>query len=311
MGRRFLFVIDPLANLNLETETSLLLAQELQHRGNACFIATLPDLSLTERGACFRVRPIEVDLGGTPPYRVGEPQRLAAHEVDLILMRKDPPVDAAYVAATYILEHAARETTVVNDPLALRSLNEKLLALELPTWTPPTLITSDPGELCQFAAEHQRIVMKPLSDCSGRGILVVGSADAATIRSYCGAKPDQVVVAQRYLEGVAAGDKRIIVLEGEAIGAVNRIPKSPQHLANIHQGATVVATEITSRELELVAALQPILARHRITIAGIDVIDGWLTEVNITSPSAVRQINQMSHTRLEIPIVDALERLAR
>jgi glutathione synthase len=311
MGRRFLFVIDPLTSLNLETETSLLLAQELQGRGHTCFVATLPDLSLSQRGARFRARSIEVDLRAVPPYRVGPVQIIAAGEFSLILMRKDPPVDGAYVAATYILESAARQTPVINDPLALRSLNEKLLALELPAWTPPTLVTSNPADLQQFAAEHGRIVLKPLSDCSGRGIAVVRAEESAKIDAYCAEKPDQVVVAQRFLDGIAAGDKRIIVLEGEAIGAVNRIPKSPQHLANIHQGAKVEATEITARERELVAALRPILEHHRITLAGIDVIDGWLTEVNITSPSAVRQINAMSGTRLEVPIVDVLERLAR
>ncbi|MCK6553512.1 glutathione synthase [Candidatus Binatia bacterium] len=306
-----LVVIDPLDSLNLTTETSLLLIEEMARRGHRCAVATLGDLYLTEHGAGVRAQPIALDLGQRPYYRLGAASECEFEAFDLVLFRKDPPVDEAYVTATLILDRAAAVVPVVNDPASLRTVNEKLLALEVPEFTPPTLVSNDPDRLAAFAAQHERIVVKPLTDCSGRGIAVVAAGEApATLRAFVSAQQGRYVVAQRFLPGVAAGDKRIFLLDGEAIGAVNRVPLGPDRLANIHQGARVAATTITPRERAIVAALRPILRARRLWLAGIDVIDGWLTEVNVTSPSAARQINAVSGSRIEVPIVDFLERLA-
>lgn len=307
---RFLFIIDPLETLNLATETSLLLMEELQRREHETAMATLPDLYVTECDAGVRARTIRLDMSRQPFYQLGTPADCRFGAFDVVLMRKDPPVDADYLAATYILERAAADVVVVNDPVGLRTVNEKLLPLRLPQFTPPTLLSNDAERLAAFAAAHDRIVLKPLEDCSGRGIQVVDAAHAAdVIAPYLAARHGRFVIAQKFLAGVAAGDKRILVLDGEPIGAVNRVPRGPDRLANIHQGAEVQATAITSREHQIIAAAKPLLQEHRLWLAGIDVIDGYVTEINVTSPSAARQINQVSGTRVEVRIVDFLEEL--
>jgi glutathione synthase len=306
-----LFVIDALDTLTLETETSLLLMEELARRGYRNSVAGLPDLYLTEGGAGVRARSIGLDLRRQPFYSVGPAADHRFADFDLVLFRKDPPVDEPYLTATYVLERAASETAVVNDPVSLRTVNEKLLPLQVPRWTPPTLVSNDAQRLAAFVAAHGRVVLKPLTHCSGRGIRVVDSRQRrAAVAAYLAAQRGNFVIAQQFLPGVAAGDKRIFVLAGEAIGAVNRVPCGPRQLANIHQGAKVEATRITARERAIVAALRPLLVAQRLWMAGIDVIDGYLTEVNVTSPSAARQINQVSGARIEVAIVDFLEKIA-
>jgi len=223
-----------------------------------------------------------------------------------VLMRKDPPVDAQYLAATFILERAAAAVPVINDPVALRMFNEKLLPLAFPGLTPPTLVSNDPQRVAAFVREHGRSILKPLDDCSGRGIRILRTADA--VPAELGG---QFVLVQKFIEKVVEGDKRIFLLAGEVIGAVNRIPRGPEDLANIHQGATVAPTIITARDREIVGAVAPTLIRRGLWMAGLDVIGGCLTEINVTSPSAARQINAVSGTHIERQIVDFIERRAR
>ena len=289
----------------------MLLIEEMARRGHAAWIATLPDLSLSDQGPRVRARAITLDLNRRPFYALGAPCDHAFREFDLVLMRKDPPVDAEYIVATFILERAALEVPVVNDPVSLRMVNEKLLPLALPQFSPPTLVSNDVARLAAFAAAQGRIVLKPLDDCSGHGVEFVSGEDAApAIEAYLVRQGHRHIMAQRFLPGVAAGDKRILVLAGAPIGAVNLIPRSADALANIHQGAAVCATRITERERDIIAAVKPLLLQHRLWLAGIDVIDGHLTEINVTSPSAARQINQVSDAHVERPIVDFLEGLA-
>jgi glutathione synthase len=306
-----LFVIDPLEHLNLATETSLLLIEEMQRRGHETSIATLADLFLNEQGAGVRARAIVLDLARRPFYRLGAEADHGFADFDLVLMRKDPPVDAAYIVATFVLERAATAVPVVNDPVSLRCVNEKLLPLSFPQFSPPTLISNEAGRLTAFAEAHERIVLKPLEDCSGRGIQVLEGRHAAQgVGPYLAARHGRYVMAQRFIDGVAAGDKRIFLLAGEPIGAVNRVPRSPTELANIHRGARVEATTLSARDREIIAAVTPLLLQHRLWLAGIDVIDGYLTEINVTSPSAARQINAVSGAHIEVAIVDFLERLS-
>jgi glutathione synthase len=305
-----LFVIDPLDSLTLETETSLLLMEEMARRGHACAVATLPDLYLAAESG-VRAQRITIDLARSPFYALAPAVEHRFTDFDVILARKDPPVDEAYLMATFILERAARDVPVVNDPVSLRTVNEKLLPLEFPQFVPPTLVSNDAARLRRFAAASAGVVLKPLSDCSGRGIRVL-QRDAAesAIDAYLAEQHGHFVMAQQFLPGVARGDKRIFLLAGQPIGAVNRVPQRPDRLANIHQGARVEPTTLTARDHEIVAALRPVLLARRLWMAGIDVIDGYLTEINVTSPSAARQINAVSGTHIEVPIVDFLEQIA-
>lgn len=307
----FLFIIDPLETLNLATETSLLLIEEMARRGHRASVALLADLCLGEHDAWVRAQGITVDLGRRPFYQLDAPGDHAFSDFDLVLMRKDPPVDAEYIFATFILERAREQVPVVNDPVSLRLVNEKLLPLQFTEFAPPTLVSNQPDRLQSFLDTHERIVLKLLDECSGRGIEVLDRRQAARIPDYVAVHGGRHVMAQKFLPGVSAGDKRILLLEGEPIGAVNRVPQSPAHLANIHQGARIEATTLTARERAIIAAVKPLLLRHRLWLAGIDVIDGHLTEINVTSPSAARQINQVSGSHIEVQMVDSIERLAR
>ncbi|HVM97665.1 MAG TPA: glutathione synthase [Candidatus Acidoferrales bacterium] len=304
-----LFVIDPLEMLNLATETSLLLIEELARRGHVSSVATIHGLSLTEHGAAAQARSIELDLTRQPFYDLGPQTSGGFERFDLVLMRKDPPVDEAYIFATHVLERATADTLVLNNPVSLRLLNEKLLPLRFPQWTPPTLVSADAEQLDAFSRAHGRIVLKPLSECSGRGIRLIDANDAASaITKALAARNGSPLLAQKFLPGVAHGDKRVIVVDGKPIGAVNRIPRSADHLANIHQGAEVRRTDISDHESNVIAHVGRVLQQYGLYFAGLDFIDGYLTEINITSPSAVRQINQMSAVHLEVTMVDFLER---
>ena len=303
---RILYVIDPLDSLNLETETSLLMMEEAARRGHENSISTIDDLYLTEHAARARTHPIALDLARRPFYRLGDAHDRALGEFDLILMRKDPPVDARYLAATFVLERAAALVPVINDPVGLRTVNEKLLPLAFPGLTPPTLVTNDRTRIAGFVRGHGRAILKPLDQCSGRGIRLLASEQDI---------PTEIegafVLVQQFIEAVREGDKRIFLLDGIALGAVNRVPRRPEDLANIHQGAAVVATTITPRDHTIIATVAPTLQRLGLAMAGIDVIGGHLTEINVTSPSAVRQINAVSGTHLERQLVDFLERRSR
>jgi glutathione synthase len=302
----WLYVIDPLESLNLETETSLLIMEEAARRGHESSVTTIDDLYVAGDEARAATQTISLDLTARPFYRLGPLRDTALAAYDLVLMRKDPPVDATYIGATLVLEYAATGVPVVNDPVSLRSINEKLFPLSFPGLHAPTLLTNDARRVRNFVAAQGRSVFKPLEDCSGRGIRIL--TDQSEVPAELGGA---FVVVQRFIDAVVEGDKRLFLLNGAVLGAVNRIPRNRDALANIHQGATVAATTVTPRDREIVAAVGPELVRRGIWMAGLDVIGGYLTEINVTSPSAARQINAVSGIRIERAIVDFLEAKAR
>ncbi|CAN5335818.1 glutathione synthase [soil metagenome] len=314
MALELLFIIDPLEVLILETETSLLLMSEAARRGHRPVVARLRDLYLLDREARVRARAIAVDETVRPFYRLGPLEDRAIASYDIVLMRKDPPVDVAYHNALTILEPARELVPVVNDPVGIRRSNEKLLPLEIPGAAAPSVVTAEPEVVAAFAREHQEVVVKPLNEFSGHGItrlsLRESTLDADAIGALA-AHHGQHVLVQRFLSEVFHGDKRVIVLDGEPIGWVNRVPRPGSFRANIHQGAATEATELTSRERELIEAARPLLAARGIELAGFDFIGNRVTEINITSPSAVRQINRVMGRQLEEPLVDYLEMRAK
>ena len=307
-------MLDPLEVLILETETSLLMMREAARRGHGHHVAYVRDLYLRDRQARARAHPIEIDEAARPYWRLGAPEDRPLASFDMILMRKDPPVDATYHAALTILEAARGEVPIVNDPAGLRMSNEKLLPLEIPGASVPTVVTADPIVVADFVREHEEVVVKPLNDFSGRGITRLSIKDSALDADAVGALAAHHgghILVQRFLPEVEKGDKRVFVLDGEPIGWVNRVPRSGSFRANIHQGAEVEPTELTDRERSILAAAAPLLASRGLAMAGFDFIGGWLTEINVTSPSAVRQINQVMGTRLEVRLVDWIEERAR
>lgn len=306
---RVLFVLDPLEQLQLETDTSLLLAGEFRRRGHETWFATETSFQINEHGAFVRTRELLLEESGTP--KAGVEVGAEVKDFPLVLMRQDPPIDAQYRFVAQALGFVRADTAVVNDPASVLQWNEKLLPLRFPRYCPPTLASHDPNELFHFVRQQGKAVVKPLSDCSGRGIRIVDPATAASaIEAVSATYPGEAIIAQRYLPEVESGDKRIFLAAGNFVGAVNRVPAAPGRLANIHQGARVEATTLTEREWEIVAVVGEFLQQQGLWLAGLDVIGGFLTEVNVTSPSALKQINAVTGKRHEIMVVDVLERLA-
>jgi len=302
----FLFVMDAAETLNLETETSLLLMDELIVRGVSVYWAEAHDLILRQNTLMAMARRVH----STAPLIMSDPQEIPAGAFSALVPRTDPPVNEAFLHLTYLLDFVPGHVHQFNRVAALRDLNEKLLPLHWPELVPPTLTTMNAAAIEAFAAEHGSVVLKPMGDCSGRGIERVSTSDngwRAKVRAFVstGALARTVQV-QAFVADVAAGDKRVFLLNGKPIGAVNRVPRAGGYLANIHQGARVEATELTTRERDAIARIAPMLKRRGLMLVGADFIGGYLTELNITSPSAVRQINAVMGVRLERQIVDVM-----
>ncbi len=311
---RFLFIMDPFETLNLETETSLVLMQDLLERGQGVYWLQQEGVALVHdqpMGLVSRVT-------GTDPLEREEPGWSNLNSFDAVLVRKDPPFDTEYLQLTLILDHLDPGVVQFNDVKALRNFNEKMLPLQWPEFTPPTLITMNTDQLERFTIEHRCLVLKPLNDCSGRGISRIEWDERGAFREQIGQAvrdadgQPRFLVAQKYLPAVSQGDKRVYLVNGEPVGMVNRIPQPGSYLANIHQGAQCERAKLNARENHIINTIAPFLVDHGIFLAGADFIDGYLTELNITSPSAIRQINEVSGEQVQHRIVDAmLARVAR
>ena len=300
------FLMDPYHTLNLATETSLLCMDELMQRGHQVFWLEQDKLSLRKDylvGKGARVV-------STSPFKLSTQETFGLDDMSAVVIRKDPPVDKLYLHLTYLLDFLAPSVAQINSPLALRNINEKLFTLNWPHHCPDTLTTMDPALLHDFIREHHKVVLKPLDDCSGRGISFVTLNDRGLEQTLHGLFSDKgmprFVMAQEYLPQISSGDKRIYLVNGAAVGWVNRIPAPGNDLANIHQGATCHVAELTDSERMLSWEIGAELKQEGIILAGLDFIGGYLTEINVTSPSAVRQINAVYNSQLEVQIVDAI-----
>ncbi len=229
-------------------------------------------------------------------------------------MRQDPPFDMAYITATHLLEHVSRRVLVVNDPASVRNAPEKLVAMRFPELMPPTLVTSDRDEIIAFRARHGDIILKPLFGNGGAGVFRLTPQDEnlnALLELFTVLYREPIMV-QRYLPAVRAGDKRIVLIDGEAAGAVNRVPAAGEARANLHVGGRAAKSELTPREREICAAIGPMLRAEGLLLVGIDVIGDHLTEINVTSPTGLQEINRLDGVKLEIRVWDAIEaRLAK
>jgi glutathione synthase len=307
---QILFIMDPSHQLNLETETSLLLMQELLQRGQAVYWLQQEGLVLKQDQVMGKVQKVT----GIEPLQRTEPVWTHLDLFDAVLVRKDPPFDTGFLQLTQMLDFLDPRVAQFNDVKALREFNEKILPLRWPEFTPPTLISMDAEQIAEFAEEHQSIVLKPLNDCSGRGILKIETDETGLFREQIkstlldSSGNSQYLTAQKFLPSVKQGDKRVYLLDGVPVGSVNRIPQAGAFLANIHQGARCGATELTDRESHIIESIAPFLRRKGILLAGADFIGNYLTELNITSPSAVRQINQVNEVSIHRTIVDAMLR---
>ena len=297
--------MDPLEAVQIAGDTTFMLAMEAQERGHALWVYDFRTLALEDGRLFCRARPVTVKREQGNHADFGPEQRLdLAEDVDVILMRQDPPFDMAYVTATYLLERVHPKTLVVNDPAEVRSAPEKLIATLFPGLQPPTLVSSDPEALVDFHRRHGDVVLKPLHGAAGSGVVRLKADDPnleALIEIHAAGSRDPLVI-QKFIPAVSAGDKRVILIDGEPVGAINRIPAKDQVRSNLRVGGTAAPVELTPRDLEICAAIGPYLKERGLIFVGIDVIGDYLTEINVTSPTGAQQL-------LNFAGVDATERM--
>jgi glutathione synthase len=302
--------MDPIETIDINGDSTFVLALEAQARGHALFHYLPRHLFFREGRVYARARPLQVRRERGNHATLGTAEVVDLATMDIVLMRQDPPFDMAYITATHLLEHVHPQTLVVNDPVHVRNAPEKLFVTHFEGLLPPTLITSDPIEIAAFRAEHKDIIVKPLFGNGGAGVFHITPGDEnlnALLELFTQLYREPVIV-QRYLPEVREGDKRIILIDGEPAGAVNRVPKAGEARSNLHVGGTATKAALTAREREICEAIGPTLRERGLVFVGIDVIGAFLTEINVTSPTGLQEINRFDGVKLEAGIWDAIER---
>jgi glutathione synthase len=304
---RSLFVMDPLARINVAGDSTYMLMKESTRRGWECAWCTPDDLFLRGGEAWARAQAVRT-VDTAPNFLVEDTADVRLGAFDLVWMRKDPPFDMEYIFATYLLEMAPPGTVVLNRPSSLRSRNEKLFTLGFPDLIPETLVSRDIRRIVAFAESlPDRVVLKPWDGNGGRGVLVTRRGDT-NLRSMIELLTNEgktAIFAQRYLPEIVQGDKRIILVNGRPAGAMLRVPSAHDHRGNMHVGATVERTTITEADRRICDAIGPTLRDEGLVFVGIDVIGDRLTEINVTSPTGIQEINRLDGVRLEAEILDA------
>ncbi|HEX6092699.1 MAG TPA: glutathione synthase [Dongiaceae bacterium] len=301
--------MDPIESINIDADSTFVLALEAQRRGHGLFHYLPRQLAFRDGRLLARARPLQVRRERGNHATLGAPEMLDLATVDVILMRQDPPFDMSYITATHLLEHVHPRTLVVNDPVHVRNAPEKLFVTHFDGLMPPTLITSDRDEILAFRREHRDIIVKPLFGNGGAGVFHITEGDEnlnALLEVFTQLYREPVIV-QRYIPEVRAGDKRIILTDGVAVGAVSRVPAAGEARSNLHVGGKAVKATLTAREREICAAIGPALRDRGLIFVGIDVIGDYLTEINVTSPTGLQEINRLDGVMLEKGLWDAIE----
>ena len=304
------FVMDPIESVSIEADTTFVLMLEAQRRGHEVLYVDPADLAIDAGRPVATVTPVVLQREQGRHVEKGEPRQVVLDEaVDLAFQRVDPPVDRDYIVATQILALCER-TLVLNRPQSVLAANEKLYALEFRQFMAETIVTRKPSDLKRFlSAQGGEMIVKPLDGKGGEGIFHVVAADpnVTSIIELATEFGTRSCMAQRYIPEIRQGDKRILLLEGEPIGAVLRVPSQGESRANFHSGGRAVEAKIDERDHRILAALSPALRRDGFFFVGIDVIGGCLTEVNVTSPTGVQEINALDGVCLEAQVIDAAE----
>lgn len=303
--------MDPIESIDINADSTFVLALEAQRRGHALFHYLPQNLSFRDGRVVATARPLLALRREAGRHAdLGEPMELDLAAMDVVLMRQDPPFDMAYITATHLLEHIHPDTLVVNDPVAVRNAPEKLFVAHFEGLMPPTLITAERERILAFREEHGDIIVKPLFGNGGAGVFHVTPQDEnlnALLELFTQLYREPLIV-QRYLPEVREGDKRIILVDGEAVGAVKRVPARGEARSNLHVGGRAEKTALTPREVEICRAIGPTLRERGLVFVGIDVIGDYLTEINVTSPTGIQEINRLDGVRLEETVWDAIER---
>ena len=308
---RFAFIMDPIQHVLIDKDTTFVFMLETQSRGHEVWYLEMSDLFIERARAMGRSRRIELRRELDNHFTFGAEHTGPLGEFDAIFMRKDPPFDIAYLHATQLLDLAQNEDAVVlNRPAGLRAANEKLYALNFPNVIPTTLITHDAKRLKAFLDElGGEMIIKPIDGHGGAGIFYVHQDDRNlnSILETLTQDGREAIIAQQYIPEVRQGDKRLIALNGEPIGCTLRVPRADENRGNIHVGGTCVKADITDRDQEICRTVAPFLRRDGLYFVGLDIIGDYLTEVNVTSPTGVQEIDRLNQTCLEAQVIDFAE----
>jgi glutathione synthase len=309
-------LMDPIGAIKTAKDSTFAMLLEAQRRGHALHYFEQGDLALRNGEPWARIAPLSVREDPQHWYTLGQAQWRDLRELDVVLMRKDPPVDAQFIYDSMVLEAAQRGgVTVINDPRALRDCNEKLFALEFPQCIAPTLVARDAGELRRFTKEHGEVVLKPLDGMGGRGIFRVKAGDSnlnSMLETLLGGgahgEGRQLTIAQKYLPEISAGDKRILVVDGEPVPyALARIPQGDEFRGNLAAGGRGEGVPLSERDRWIVAQVAPELRRRGLQFVGLDVIGDYLTEINVTSPTCVRELDAQFGLNIAGQLFDVIE----
>jgi glutathione synthase len=310
-ARKFAFIMDPLEHVLVDKDTTFVFMLEAQFRGHEIYFLSIRDLYARGPQVIARARRCEV-MRRDPHHKfLDEGAEYPLENFAAVFMRKDPPADAAYLYATMLLSLAdSRRTFVLNHPAGLREANEKLYALNFPEAIPPTLVTCEIPRLKTFLAEQNgEMIVKPLDGHGGEGVFLVSTKDRnlgailETVTQY----ETRLIMAQRYIPEARNGDKRLIVLNGEPLGCMLRVPREDENRGNIHVGGNCVKAPVTARDREICGMLKPRLERDGLYFVGLDIIGDYLTEVNVTSPTGVQEIDRLDGANLEGKVIDFVE----
>lgn len=314
MSLRVAIQMDPLEHVKIDGDTTFALAETAQARGMEIFVYGPQDMSLEGTRVSARVRPAKVQRVPGAPGVFGEAVTLdLAKDVDVVLMRQDPPFDLSYITACHMLELIGGETLVLNDPAGVRSSPEKILPLMFPDLMPPTLVSRDPAAIEDFRNRYKDIIVKPIYGHGGAGVFRLKEDDSNldSLLELFFSKSREPVMVQAFLPAVSEGDKRIMLVDGKAVGALNRRPKSGQVRSNLVVGGTAEKSDLSDADRRICDAIGPELRKRGLVLTGIDVIGGRLTEINVTSPTGVQAIKKLSG--IDIPAIfwdSVQERLA-
>ncbi len=301
--------MDPIDRIDIRGDSTFALLLEAQRRGHELFYYTPPNLALYGAKLLARGSTLTVEDAVGRHYATRDDRTEDLTAFDVVLLRQDPPFDMAYITTTHLLERLQPKTLVVNDPASVRNAPEKIFVLDFLDLMPPTLVTRNPDDVRAFRAEYRDIILKPLYGNGGASVFRVGPDDTnlnSLIELFQIVFREPFMV-QQYRPEVRAGDKRIILVDGKAVGAINRVPAADETRSNMHVGGRAEATELTPRDLEICARLGPELARRGLLFTGIDVIGPYITEINVTSPTGIRQVKAFGGADIAALIWDAIE----
>jgi glutathione synthase len=302
--------MDHIASIHIKGDSTFALMLEAERRGHRLFHYTPDRLSLRDGRVEARLESVSVrDIPGDH-FSLGDTERADLSTFDVVLLRQDPPFDMGYITTTHLLERIHPKTLVVNDPAQVRNAPEKIFVTEFPDLMPPTLVSRDAEEIRRFRQEHGDIIIKPLYGNGGAGVFRLSEGDqnlASLLEIFAAAYRGEPYVVQRYLPAVRAGDKRIILVDGVAVGAINRVPADGESRSNMHVGGRPEPIELTRRDREICEAIGPALRERGFLFVGIDVIGDYLTEINVTSPTGIREVKRFGGADIAALLWDAIE----